>query len=140
MSFFSKKTGSVNLRKPLPQQRTSWFPRFVLVLVIVVIMAGGVYGYRMYGAHNETKNYDTAQQLIDEIGKHIILPADEKPTIATVLDPKVLEGQPFFAKALKGDRVLVYPNAKRAYLYRPSEQKLVEVMPFVPHTEAEAAQ
>lgn len=51
---------------------------------------------------------------------------DETPTIATVSDITKLQGQPFFAKAQNGDKVYVYSNAKKAILYRPSENKIIE--------------
>ena len=67
--------------------------------------------------------------LVRDVSKLIILP-EESPTIATVTDPKALVGQPFFEKAETGDRVLVFTDAKKAILYRPSIKKIVEVMPF----------
>jgi hypothetical protein len=66
--------------------------------------------------------------LIEEVGKLIVLP-DEEPTIATVTDLASLKGQPFFASAAVGDKVLIYTNAKKAVLYRPSEKKVLEVAP-----------
>src|SRR4051812_37626446 len=67
------------------------------------------------------------QKMLEEVGKHIVLPTDEVPTAAVVSDLSKLKGQPFFERAALGDVVLVYANAKRVILWRPSAQKIVEV-------------
>lgn len=69
-------------------------------------------------------------QLIKNVGDNIELPKDEQPTVATVSDPEALRSQPFFAKAKVGDRVLLYPNAKKAILYDPVADIVIEVAPI----------
>lgn len=66
-------------------------------------------------------------KLVSEVGKLIALPTDEKPTVATVTEVDKVKDQPFFKNAKNGDKVLIYTNAKKAILYRPSEKKIVEV-------------
>jgi hypothetical protein len=61
----------------------------------------------------------------------MVLPADETPSIATVLDKDKLDGQAFFANAQNGDKMIIYTNAKKAILFRPSEKLVVEVMPLL---------
>lgn len=66
--------------------------------------------------------------VVARVGKLIILPSDEKPsTLATVADASKLKDQSFFANAKDGDKVLVYSKQKRAILYRPSTNQLVNV-------------
>jgi hypothetical protein len=65
------------------------------------------------------------------VGKLIVLPTDEQPTLATVVDPSKLKNQPFFAQAQKGDQVLIYTNARKAILYSPTANKIVEVAPLI---------
>jgi len=64
---------------------------------------------------------------ISKVGKLITLPTDEKPTVATVTDASKVKSQPFFQNAQNGDIVLIYTKAQKAILYRPSENKIVEV-------------
>ncbi len=71
-----------------------------------------------------------SKALVAQIGRLILLP-DEEPTVATVSDPNALKNQPFFAKAKKGDRLLLYTTAKKAILYDPVDDKIVEVAPIV---------
>jgi hypothetical protein len=63
--------------------------------------------------------------LVETIGTLTVLPTGETPTVATVTDMEKLKGQDFFLRAIVGDKVLIYPNAKFAVLYRPSEKKVV---------------
>jgi hypothetical protein len=67
------------------------------------------------------------ETLVAAVGKHIILPPGEGPVLARVSDPAQLPREPFFLSAKVGDIVLFYPASKKAYLYRPSMEKLVEV-------------
>jgi hypothetical protein len=71
-----------------------------------------------------------ASELLGQLGKLIILPANEQPTIATVSDIEKLKDQPFFQNGRVGDKVVIYSQAGKAILYRPEENKIVEVAPF----------
>ncbi|MEO6536945.1 MAG: hypothetical protein ABIT47_04585 [Candidatus Paceibacterota bacterium] len=104
----------------------------ILLIVAVLGIAGTAYYYHQYQVLK--KNPNAAQeaevaQLVGEVSTLILLP-NETPTVATVLDTKALTDQPFFAKALNGDKVLVFVNAKEAILYRPSAHKLINVAPL----------
>ena len=70
---------------------------------------------------------EQTEKLIKRVAKLINLPTDEQPTIATVSDPSLLKDQPFFAKAKKGFKVLIYANAGKTVLYDPFDNKVVEV-------------
>ena len=70
------------------------------------------------------------QELVAKVSKLIVLPEEETPTIATVNDPEKLKDQLFFSKAQKGDKVLIYTNARKAILYSPTTNKIVEVAPI----------
>jgi hypothetical protein len=70
------------------------------------------------------------QGVIDEVGKLMVLPVNEKPTLATVSDPSKLKDQAFFVNAELGDKVLIYANAKKAILYSVKLNKILEVAPI----------
>lgn len=70
---------------------------------------------------------EQTEKLIKKVSKLINLPTDERPTIATVSDPELLKDQPFFTKAEKGFKVLIYANAGKSILYDPFDNKVVEV-------------
>jgi len=108
----------------------------VLVLIIIFLAIAGSAFY-FYNQNKKTltllNNPSQAteketKELTDKVGKLITLP-DEKPTLITVMDKEKVKDQPFFSKAENGDKVLVYTAAKKAILYRPSTNKIVEVGP-----------
>jgi hypothetical protein len=99
-----------------------------IILVVFLVSAIGSAGYFYYQYKQATSGNaakDEAAGYVAKIGKFMVLP-DEDPTVATVADVEKLSGQPFFAKAQNGDKVLFYTKAQKAILYRPSENKIIE--------------
>jgi len=106
-----------------------------ILLFIALLIALGIAGYFYWQTLELRKNpqqnaQKEAQELVDKISKLILLPEGETPTIATVSDPEKLKEQAFFAKAQKDDKVLIYTNAKKAILYNPTSNKIIEVAPI----------
>ncbi len=109
---------------------------YPLVLIIVAIaLISSFYFYSKYQQAQKLLNNpsqaskEEIQTLIGKIGSLIVLPSGEVPTVATVSDKNKLVDQPFFKNAENGDKVLLYSQAKKAILYRPSANKIVEVAP-----------
>src|SRR3989344_4773119 len=108
---------------------------FLLILAMMAVVAFGsaYYFYSEYAALKKNPDRITQEKtskLVAQVGKLMVLPEGETPTVATVSDLEKLKDQPFFAKAKVGDRVLIYTNAKKAIIYNPSENKIVEVAPI----------
>ena len=109
------------------------FMKVVVPIIAVVAVASSVYFYLQI---RELKKDPTvvAQQevasLVLKIGKLVVLPADETPTVATVSDPEALKDQTFFANAVEGDKVLIYAQAKKAILYSVGMNKILDVAPL----------
>jgi len=103
---------------------------FWLVLLLIIFAGISTWlGYKVWkGSDPVAIAVAEKKTLIAEVGKLFILP-NEEPTVATVNDLAPLKGQAFFDHAKIGDRVLVFRIAQKAILYRPSEQKIVEVAP-----------
>lgn len=100
-----------------------------LVALLVLSLSGMVYFYRQATADPQKEAIKELNSLVSSIGVLMILP-NETPTLATVSDPEKLRDQPFFTNAKKDDKVLIYTNAKKAILYRPSINKIIEVAPI----------
>ncbi len=105
----------------------------ILAVVLVVLLGAAAYLYQQVTALNadpEMLARQEAEALMSEVGRLILLPQDEIPTVATVSDPTVLADQPFFAKAKVGDKVLLFPQSRKAYLYDPVAKRVLEVAPI----------
>ncbi len=126
-------------RKPNPRHRRG-MPRSMVALILILIVGAG-YGAYWYmtsdtqeSGSSETETAQNAaletQDIISRVGKLIVLPEGEEPTIATVTDPEKLQEQAFFARAKVGDKVLIYTQARKAYLFDPQANILLEVAPL----------
>jgi hypothetical protein len=106
----------------------------LILAVLVLILAGTTYyflnQYIQYKKDPQKAVREETRELINKVSKLIVLPEGEEPTIATVTDPDRLRDQPFFARAKRGDKVLIYTNARKAILYDPQENRIVEVAPI----------
>src|SRR6185295_10118841 len=102
----------------------------VLLILTLASSAAAVFLYKQNLAMRQNPNKITEgeiEKVVAKVSKLILLPEDEKPTLATVTDPGPLRDQPFFAKAKSGDQVLLYAGARKAILYDPVANKIVEV-------------
>lgn len=108
----------------------------VLSVLLAAALVGGGLTYKKYTeAQAEIGRLSDPQEVVrienaktvEAVGMLIELPIGETPTIATVSDKEKLKVQPFFAKAENGDKVLIYTQAKKAILYRPSANKVIDV-------------
>lgn len=107
------------------------------IIAIIVLAALAISGY-FYFQYQDTKKQlevnpatgvPQVQDLVAKVGKLMELPSGETPTVAAVSDVSKLKGQTFFANAQNGDQVLIYSQAKKAILFRPSTNKIIEVGP-----------
>lgn len=129
-----------------PKRRA--FPLFFLLLIFLIAsILGGAYvvwsnskplDSTISPTPQATQNFPVpdsqseaeARLLTERVAKLIVLPSNEIPTVATVTDVNKLKDQPFFEKAINGDKVLIFTQAKKAVLYRPSTDQVIDVAPI----------
>lgn len=106
--------------------------RVLIGLLIIAVLAAGYLFMEVSKLKQDPQAAarKEAEQLVAVVGKLIVLPKDEIPTVATVSDPTKLADQAFFTKAKVGDKVLLYASARKAYLYDPKANKILEVAPI----------
>jgi hypothetical protein len=127
------KTSQDKIVENLRGNRSLW-----IILVVILLIIAALPSYYYYSQYKKTQQLlnnpsatanAQATQLVAELGKLMVLPTNEQPTIATVSDVTKLADQPFFANAKNGDKVLIYTQSKKAILYRESINKIIEVAP-----------
>lgn len=136
------------IKKVLPEiprvisQKTGVRTLFLIIGLIVIFASIGssIFFYRQYNKISKTQQtFTEIEQIVKKVSLLMELPKGETPTLATVSDKTKLQNQSFFQNAENGDRILVYSGAKRAILYRPSTNKIIDVAPIMPLAEAEVA-
>lgn len=127
---------------------------FVLLMLFVGAIAWGTWSYTLY---LDTKKQLTKlnslegqqeiaqqeiQKVLDQLDDHIILPADEEPLVATIVDAAALAAeQSFYEGASDGDRIVIYPEAQKAILFSTEKDIIVNVGPvFIEEDQAGAQQ
>jgi hypothetical protein len=109
---------------------------FPVLVVLVLASLPAIYFYNKNRQTQKrlsdpnTANQEVINEVVKKVSRHILLPTGEQPTLASVSDVAKVKDQPFFANAQNDDKVLVYTQARKAYLYRPSKDIIVEVAPL----------
>lgn len=65
--------------------------------------------------------------ILSEIRTVMLLTESETPTLVTVTEAEKMRSQSFFKNVENGDKVIIYENAKKAILWRPSTKMIIEV-------------
>jgi hypothetical protein len=103
----------------------------LLVILAIVVIAFLSYGYihtknqlrHISDSNNGGKT--EVQKITNTVSQALELP-NETPTLITVSNASKLKNQVFFRNAQNGDKLLIYSQAGRALLYRPSTKKVIE--------------
>lgn len=102
-----------------------------IALVVICFVSISFFAFYFYQKYQKSLNKEQiavqeVQDLKSAVNKLIVLP-DEDPVVATITDRTKLEQQAFFRQAENGDKVLIFQKSSKAILYRPSQQKIVDV-------------
>lgn len=130
--------------KDAPKPEAAGFPArkakrmliYLLVIVAILGIAGTALFYRQHRQDQKlinaagTSSPSEVQALIKKVSHLMVLPAGEKPAVATVSDYRKLPRQAFFHDARNGDKVLIYAKAKTAILYDPKQNLILAVTPL----------
>ncbi len=96
------------------------FAGVLLAIVVVMILSVTMF--------HKKEDLNSVTTIKNKVGILMILPKDEEPALLTITDKSKVT-TPFLSKSENGDKLLVYQNAKRVILYRPSLNKIVDVGP-----------
>ncbi|MHB0978179.1 MAG: hypothetical protein ACYC1K_02130 [Minisyncoccota bacterium] len=108
------------------------FKSSLIVAAFFLSIALVIYGVYV-GVIKVRESYFTPKgSLIEEVNELLrpASPPEGTPTIMPIVDLEPLKDQPIFRNARVGDTLLIYNEAKRAILYRQSENRIIENIPF----------
>ena len=73
---------------------------------------------------------EQVELLVEKVGKLMVLP-NETPLVATVEDAGQLRAeQAFYKDVQNGDKLIIFPQAAKAIIYREEENKIVNAGPI----------
>lgn len=112
--------------------------KLIHAISIVAILGLGASGFLLYKYMNSqkqltqltTKSVDQTPKVVEQVGKLMQLPNNETPTVATITDREKLKAEAFYSLTENGDQILIYLQAKKAILYRPSINKIIDIIPI----------
>lgn len=128
-------------RAPKRSAKTKILLGLIVVLLLVALAGIGFLLKKYNDTRQEVEKLSTVQgqqelnktqtnQLLGEMRAIIVLPSGEDPVVATITDISQLKDKDFYKDAENGDRVVVFTNAKKAYIYRPSSKTIINVGAF----------
>jgi len=112
---------------------STFVPVAVFFLILgAAIAAGGVYTFAVkypdvLGLTTIITQEEVDRKLLAVVGKIIDIPKDEVPTITTIIDGEIPKIETPFTNAIAGDKIITYLKSKRVILFRPSENKIIDV-------------
>ncbi|MEK7650586.1 MAG: hypothetical protein AAB364_01805 [Patescibacteria group bacterium] len=112
----------------------------ILVALLVLCLVAVAYLYQRYRTLQtdpEIRAKNETTKIIKSLARLMIIPDETGVVVATVSDREKLNGQDFFRSAQNGDKVIVFPQAHLAVLYRPAVDKIVTTAPLA-QVQAEA--
>jgi len=115
----------------------------LLYFIIFIIVGAIIFGiYFSTTRSKETKKDDESkiqvsdsqktkddQAIIEAVNILVYIPTSVKPTIATISDKEQINGDQFLSKAEIGDKLLIYSTVGKGILYRPSINKIIDIIP-----------
>lgn len=106
----------------------------IIILIVLALLIGSVLLY----VKNKTPYPEKAQKMqmmenkktLESVQKLMIIP-NEDPIIATINEAETLiKEQAFYANSQNGDKLIIFPKAKKAVIYSPKDNKVVNSGPF----------
>lgn len=101
----------------------------IVILVLLLFVAAGTAGllFVKYKQIADIKPGSERQRIIAKLQPVIELP-NEQPNLSTVLDTTKLTNPTLKQRARNGDVLIIYKSAKRLIIYRPSSDKVVDML------------
>lgn len=113
-----------------PRKHLFRMSKITLTLAICCIIAIGASVF-FYLKYQESQNTEASHntRILDKVNKAVQLP-DEAPVLVTVSDKSKLTNQQLAAKVENDDIMLIFAQSKRLIVYRPSIDKVVDILSF----------
>lgn len=100
----------------------------LMVAVFAVAASAGAFLFLASPSNSQTLTEAEVQRLVASVGELIILPTDETPLVASVVNAELLRAsESFYRHASDGNILLLYTNSGRAILYDRERDIIVNI-------------
>ena len=104
--------------------------KIILLLVLYIILGAVVWKIVLAWSKKPATQQDQMQKgiamIVQSVQKIMLLPSEETPQISTIQDIQTLKKtQNFFVDADNGDKILVYPVARKVIIYREKTNQII---------------
>lgn len=147
----NEQTESTPTVSPKTKKKGGKFTIFLAFLILLLLGGLAATGFMYYqtrqqlrqltqpGAQEELAKREI-QAVVQRLGKLVLLP-EEEPVVATIIDSAFLATQSaFYAQAQNGDKLVIYPQAQKAFVYSPERNIIVNSGPLVLDNESGTAE
>jgi hypothetical protein len=111
---------------------------FVAVVILAAVAFASIAIYKQLSMTDADRAVAETAKVQGDVAKLMDLPA-ETPTVTTVSDAAGLRTQPFFSGVENGDKILIFIEAHKIVLYRPSTNRVVNSGPILDDSAGAAA-
>jgi hypothetical protein len=81
-------------------------------------------------AAQQTAVQNEVSSAMKQLKTHLLVP-EEEPVIATIIDPALVATKSaFYSQVQKDDQLIIFPEAKKAVLFRPRSNIIVNMGPL----------
>jgi len=100
----------------------------LMVAVFAVAASAGAFLFLAAPSNSQSLTEAEVQKLVASVGELIILPTDETPLVASVVNAELLRAsESFYRHASDGNILLLYTNSGRAILYDRERDIIVNI-------------
>ena len=122
------------------QKKSSVVSIIVIVVALALLIVAGWFAFDQYNlqvdksaqtADNLNQNQSNVSDLLNKVGRHIVLPVGENPSVIDITNiDNLVKQQSFYVGAKNGDKIIIYALAQKTIIYDEERDILVNVGPL----------
>lgn len=105
------------------------YKKLIIIFGGIIFLTSISLGILFYLRQKSSGDLVVSDPVVQKLGNLAELP-DEEPQIVTITDVSKLAKQAFFDQAENGDKIIIFKEAHKAYLFRPDQNKIINITTF----------
>ena len=105
------------------------YKKLIIIFGGIIFLTSISLGILFYLRQKSSGDLVVSDPVVQKLGNFAELP-DQDPQIAPIPHVSKLAKQAFFDKAANGDKIIIFKEAHKAYLFRPDQNKIINITTF----------